>query len=73
MNFASYRIHTDIGNSMIGAIVNDDKVSIYDELKNKDRVRIITSQLSMGPGKDWEEKAKTTHAKRKIREFNNGR
>ena len=66
----AYRIHTDIGNSMIGAIVNDDKVSIYDELKNKDRVRIITSSLSMGPGKDWEEKSKTTHAKRKIREFN---
>ena len=66
----AYRIHTDIGNSMIGAIVNDDKVSIYEELKNKDRVRIITSRLSMGPGKDWEEKAKTTHAKRKIREFN---
>lgn len=65
----AYRIHTDIGNSMIGAIVNDDKVSIYEELKNKDRVRIITSSLSMGPGKDWEEKAKTTHAKRKIREF----
>ena len=66
----AYRIHTDVGNSMIGAIVNDDKVSIYEELKNKDRVRIITSNLSMGPGKDWEEKAKTTNAKRKIREFN---
>ena len=66
----AYRIHTDIGNSMIGAIVNDDKVSIYDELKNKDRVKIVTSNLSMGPGRDWEEKAKTTNAKRKIREFN---
>ena len=66
----AYRIHTDIGNSMIGAIVNDDKVSIYEELHNKDRVRIITSNLSMGPGKDWEENAKTTNAKRKIREFN---
>ncbi len=66
----AYRIHTDVGNSMIGAIVNDDKVSIYEELKNKDRVRIITSKLSMGPGRDWEEKAKTTNAKRKIREFN---
>ncbi|MBQ6546695.1 MAG: bifunctional (p)ppGpp synthetase/guanosine-3',5'-bis(diphosphate) 3'-pyrophosphohydrolase [Bacilli bacterium] len=66
----AYRIHTDIGNSMIGAIVNDDKVSIYDELHNKDRVRIITSSVSMGPGKDWEENAKTTNAKKKIREFN---
>lgn len=65
----AYRIHTDIGNSMIGAIVNDDKVSIYDELSNKDRVKIITSDCSLGPGKDWIEKAKTIHAKRKIREF----
>ena len=66
----AYRIHTDIGNSMIGAIVNDDKVSIYDEIHNKDRVRIITSEYSMGPGRDWFENTKTTHAKRKIREFN---
>ena len=66
----AYRIHTDVGNSMIGAIVNDDKVSIYDELHNKDRVRIITSEYSMGPGRDWFENAKTTNAKRKIREFN---
>lgn len=66
----AYRIHTDIGNSMIGAIVNDDKVSIYDELHNKDRVRIITSEYSMGPGRDWLENTKTTNAKRKIREFN---
>lgn len=65
----AYRIHTDIGNSMIGAIVNDDKVSIYDELHNKDRVRIITSKLSMGPGRDWEDRAQTTNAKRKIRDF----
>ena len=66
----AYRIHTDIGNSMIGAIVNDDKVSIYDELHNKDRVRIITSEFSMGPGRDWIENTKTTHARRKIKEFN---
>ena len=66
----AYRIHTDIGNSMIGAIVNDDKVSIYEELHNKDRVKIITSRVSMGPGKDWEDNAKTTNAKKKIREFN---
>ena len=66
----AYRIHTDIGNSMIGAIVNDDKVSIYDELHNKDRVKIITSEYSMGPGKDWFENTKTTHAKRRIRDFN---
>lgn len=65
----AYRIHTDIGNSMIGAIVNDNKVSIFDELKSKDIIKIITSNQSIGPNKEWEEYAKTTHAKRKIREF----
>ena len=66
----AYRIHTDIGNSMIGAIVNDDKVSIYDELHNKDRVRIITSEHRKAPPAEWANKTKTTRAKRKIREFN---
>lgn len=66
----AYRIHTEVGNSMVGVFVNDDKVSIYDELHNKDRVRIITSEYSVGPGRDWEEKVKTTQARRKIREFN---
>lgn len=66
----AYRIHTEVGNSMVGVFINDDKVSIYDELHNKDRVRIITSEYSVGPGRDWEEKVKTTQARRKIREFN---
>lgn len=66
----AYRIHTEVGNSMVGVFVNDDKVSIYDELHNKDRVRIITSEYSVGPGRDWEEKVMTTQARRKIREFN---
>ena len=66
----AYRIHTDIGNSMIGAIVNDDKVSIYTILNNKDRVKIITSKKSLGPDKKWLDNSKTTHAKRRIREYN---
>jgi GTP diphosphokinase / guanosine-3',5'-bis(diphosphate) 3'-diphosphatase len=53
----------------VGAIVNDDYVPIDYHLKNKDRVRIITDELSFGPRKDWESKAQTTYAKRKIREF----
>ena len=66
----AYRIHTDIGNSMIGAIVNDESVPINYELDNKDRIKIVTSQYSMGPNREWLKNIKTTHAKRRIKEFN---
>ena len=39
-------------------------------LKNKDRVRIVTDDLSFGPREDWIDKAHTSLAKRKIRDFN---
>ena len=66
----AYKIHTDIGNTMVASIVNDEYVPIDTTLHNKDRVRIITDDLSFGPREDWEDKVKTTYAKRKIREFN---
>lgn len=66
----AYKIHTDIGNTMVAAIVNDEYVDVDKPLKNKDRVRIITDDLSFGPREDWEDKAVTTYAKRRIREFN---
>ena len=67
----AYRIGVDIGNTMIGAIVNDKHVPVDYELKNKDRVIITTDDLSFGPREDWIDKAKTTYAKTKIREFRN--
>ena len=66
----AYKIHTDIGNTMVGVFVNDDPVPIDYILKNKDRVRIVTDELSFGPREDWFDKAHTSLAKRKIREFN---
>jgi len=65
----AYKIHTDIGNSMISAIVNDKYVSIDYELKDGDIIKIITSVLQNGPKEGWEDKAHTTYAKRRIREF----
>ncbi len=65
----AYKIHTDIGNTMVGAFVNDEYVSIDYVLQNKDRVRIVTDDLSFGPREDWIDKAHTSLAKRKIREF----
>ena len=66
----AYKIHTDVGNTMVAAIVNDEYVDIDKPLNNKDRVRIITDDLSFGPREDWEDKVVTTYAKRRIREFN---
>jgi len=66
----AYKIHTDIGNTMVSATVNNEYVPLNYELKNKDRVRIITDSLSFGPRDDWLNIAKTSYAKKKIKEFN---
>lgn len=66
----AYKIHTDIGNTMVGVFVNDEYVQVDYILQNKDRVRIITDDLSYGPREDWIDKAQTSLAKRKIKEFN---
>ncbi len=66
----AYKIHSDVGNTMVAAVVNDEYVPLEYKLKNKDRVKIVTDELSYGPRDEWEKIAKTTRAKRKIREFN---
>ena len=66
----AYRIHTDIGNTMVGAMVNDEYASVDKVLENNDRVKIITDDLSFGPRMEWIDKAVTTKAKRMIKEFN---
>ena len=65
----AYKIHTDIGNTMVASYVNDEMVPVSYKLRNKDRVRIVTDELSYGPREEWLDIAQTTHAKRKIREF----
>lgn len=65
----AYRIHTDIGNTMVGALVNDKSVSNDYVLKSNDRVKIITDPLSFGSRDGWEDLAYTAYAKKKIREF----
>ena len=67
----AYKINTDIGNTMVGAFVNDELVPIDYILQNKDRVRIITDELSFGNREDWIDKAHTSLAKKKIKELKN--
>ncbi len=65
----AYQISDDVGNTMVSAVVNDEIVPIDYVLKNKDRVRIIVDELSYGPREDWINKAQTSVARSKIKEF----
>ena len=69
----AYHLKTELGNQMVGAVVNDEVVPIDYVLKSGDRVKILTSKNISGPRFNWEEKAMTTLAKRKIRELNYGK
>ena len=64
----AYKLDTNIGNTMIGAFVNDECVPLDYVLQNKDRVRIVTNELSYGPEEKWLDIAKTSLAKSKIKE-----
>lgn len=65
----AYKISTELGNTMVGVFVNDEYVPVDYVLKNKDRVRVVTDDFSFGYREDWLEKAKTSYARKKIREF----
>ncbi|MBS3903341.1 MAG: bifunctional (p)ppGpp synthetase/guanosine-3',5'-bis(diphosphate) 3'-pyrophosphohydrolase [Anaplasmataceae bacterium] len=62
----AYQIHTDIGNSCIGAKVNDKFVPLDHELRSGDVVQILT-QNNKKPSLDWLKFVKTSGAKDKIR------
>ena len=70
LDFA-YKIHTNIGNKTVGAMVNNRIVPLDYELQNGDIISIKTNKNSFGPSENWLKIAQTSHARHKIRNFLN--
>lgn len=64
----AYRIHSNIGDKTVGAIVNEVMVPLTYELQDNDIVKIKTNN-NASPNKDWLNIAKTSQAKSKIKAF----
>lgn len=65
----AYKVHSGVGDKMVGAIVNNNIVPLDYELQNQDIVKINTNKNALGPSREWIQIAKTTQAKNKIRSF----
>lgn len=66
----AYKIHSHIGNTMVGAIVNDEIVQLDYKLKNNDIVKINTNESSK-PNVDWLKFIRTSQAKKYIKSYYN--
>ena len=66
----AYRVHSKVGDSMVGAIVNGNIVSLDYQLQNNDIVKINTNKSST-PSREWINMAYTAQAKNKIKAYFN--
>jgi len=66
----AYRVHSKVGDTMVGAIVNGNIVPLDYKLQDNDIVKINTNKTST-PSKEWINMAYTAQAKNKIKAFFN--
>ena len=66
----AYRVHSKVGDSMVGAVVNGNIVPLDYELNDNDIVKINTNSAST-PSYEWINMAYTASAKNKIRGYFN--
>ena len=64
----AYAVHTDIGNRCVAAKVNGELVPLRTELRNGDRVEIITASHAK-PNPAWLQYVRTGKARSNIRHF----
>jgi guanosine-3',5'-bis(diphosphate) 3'-pyrophosphohydrolase len=64
----AYEIHSDVGNTCIGAKVNNSLVPLSQTLHSGDQIEVITTRKGR-PLEDWLKFAKTAKAKSKIKSF----
>ena len=64
----AYKVHTKVGETMVGALVNDTIVPLSSELHDGDIIKIKTNKTGV-PSKEWLNFAKTSQAKNKIKAY----
>ena len=64
----AYKVHSEVGDKMVGAIVNDNIVPLNYVLKTGDIIKINTNKSSK-PSKDWLNFVVTSQARNKIKSY----